>query len=156
LIRGDNFFSFFLIIPYSLFITFSLFFFAFPRYTHPMILQQTVTIPADRRLVIDVPETWTGNSVRFVIFPVGEEASAQESAPAAALPPKPEGLPADMKFDFWQDRVRPLDDPLAWLDAHGPFDGPSVDEFLAKKHAENEREEAKMDALFHRTLRKKE
>jgi hypothetical protein len=64
------------------------------------------------------------------------------------LPPKPKDAPSGC--NFWQDRVRPLEDPLAWLDAHGPFEGPSVDEFLAEKHAENEREEAKIAALFHR------
>jgi hypothetical protein len=92
-----------------------------------------------------VPETWTGSSVRFVIFPVEEE----EAAPTAwVLPPKPKDAPAGC--NFWQDRVRPIEDPLAWLDAHGPFTGPSVDEFLAERHAENEREEAKFDAMFHR------
>jgi hypothetical protein len=103
-----------------------------------MTIQQTIDIPADRRLHVDLdlPETWTGDSVRFVIFPVQEETASKETAPTAwALPPKPKGLPPDMEFDFWQDRVRPGDDPFGWRKLRGAFTGPSVDEFLAEKHA---------------------
>ncbi|MDR3171965.1 MAG: hypothetical protein LBU17_10120 [Treponema sp.] len=110
-------------------------------------LERTLPVPPDRRLHLDVevPETWTGGSVRLVFFPV-QEATAQ----TPKLPPKPEGAPPGC--NFWQDRLRPGDDPFAWHKYIGAFKdvGLSVDEFLAEKHAENEREEAKFDAMFHR------
>jgi hypothetical protein len=46
--------------------------------------------------------------------------------------------------------VRSGDDPFAWHKYIGAFTGPSVDEFLAERHTENEQEEAKFDAMFHR------
>jgi hypothetical protein len=106
-------------------------------------LEQTLTVPPDRRLHLDieVPETWTGDSVRLVFLPVREVPTWMSN-----LSSKPED--EFIGFDFWQDRVRPGEDPFALLDAHGPFDGPSVDEFLAERHAENEREEALMGYDF--------
>jgi hypothetical protein len=122
-----------------------------------MTLQQTIKIPADRRVHLDwtLPETWSGDSVRFVIFPVEEEraeAATLALAPTAptvrALPPKPKDAPEGC--NFWQDRMRPGDAPFAWHKYIGAFTGPSVAEFLEDRHAENEREEAKFDAMFHR------
>jgi hypothetical protein len=78
----------------------------------------------------------------------GAKALASPAQTARVFPPKPKHAPPGC--NFWQDRVRPIADPLAWFDAHGPFKGPSVDEFLAERHAENEREEAKIDAMFNR------
>jgi hypothetical protein len=111
-----------------------------------MTIQQTIKIPADRRVYVDLPETWTGDSVTVVIFSVDEVSAAVADAKVDAIetsPPKPRNEPQGCKF--WQDRVHPIKDPLAWLDAHGPFNVPTVDEFLAERHAENEREEAKME-----------
>jgi hypothetical protein len=124
-----------------------------------MMLQQTVTIPADRRLYLDwtLPrDTPTGEAdVKLIItlkrVPRSAGVSSEgvpQSATPKPFPPKPKDAP--LRCNSWQDRRRPGEDPFARLDAHGPFGGPSVDEFLAERHAENEREEAKMAALFGR------
>jgi hypothetical protein len=110
-----------------------------------MTLQQTVTIPADRRVYFDLPETARiGPATLIIEFPTVPQSDAQ----TPALPPKPKDAPPGC--NFWQDRVRPGEDPFAWHNHIGAFTGPSVEEFLADRRAETEREEAKFDAMFGR------
>jgi hypothetical protein len=56
-----------------------------------MTLQQTVKVPANRRVYFDLPKTWTSESVRFEIFPVGEEREIDPMdvpAPGCRLTPR--------------------------------------------------------------------
>jgi len=133
-----------------------------------MTIQQTIKITADRRVHLDwtLPETWTGDSVRFVIFPVEEEraeATVNPDVPAPGHQLTPRQLAAIEKCDGIakgiltsddilesrrQDKeleapLRPKKfDPVKAKAAHermcGMFktDGHEVDRFMAEKAAE--------------------
>jgi hypothetical protein len=78
-----------------------------------MTLQQTVTIPADRRLVIDVPEIFSPGAAHFAL--TGDL----------------------MKTDAVTSKG---EDSLLALRGMSKSDGHGVDRFLARRHAERVRE----------------
>jgi hypothetical protein len=72
-----------------------------------MTLQQTVTIPADRRLVIEVPETFTSGTVSVVLFDAPKVKAAQA---AENIPP----VPDEVEDAAWEaEHVRKRNEAIA-------------------------------------------
>jgi hypothetical protein len=72
-----------------------------------MTIEQTIAIPADRRLVIEVPETFTSGTVSLILFdaPQAKADKGRETIPPA---------PAEVEDAAWEaERVRKRNEAIA-------------------------------------------
>jgi hypothetical protein len=107
---------------------FSLLILLFSCYIKRMTLQQTVIIPADRRLVLEVPETFSPGTAYLVLTSPRVEPDA--------LKPKREDSLSAMQGMFKSDGHEPSTEPVT----AGEGSLLDVDRFLARSHAEKVRE----------------
>ena len=85
----------------------SLFFVLFSCYTYPMTITQTVDIPADRRLIIEIPREIPADKAYVTVqFPVLAEAAESKSAG------KKIGMTRKELDEFLKNAHTPLSDSL--------------------------------------------
>jgi hypothetical protein len=105
-----------------------------------------IPVPADRRVLFEIPADWNTRVIHIEISPITEEKPSLfplRAAEGGAIFPQ-----SEYAEDRWEDRLREGDDPFAWHELIGAFpELPSVDEFLARRYEENLRDEANAAAL---------